>query len=134
MHLTYISTIKVLYPSGVSANLGNVLTPKSVKDTPMLTWNSENGAFYTLLLVDPDAPSRQNPKFREYRHWLVMNIPGLSIDQGDEVIGYIGSGPPKDTGLHRYIFLIYKQPNGIIQHNELRSTNRYGCAFSTEIE
>lgn len=116
--------IKVLYPSGVSASLGNVLTPTQVKDKPTLTWDAENDAFYSLLLVDPDAPSRQNPKFREYLHWLVMNIPGSSIDQGDEVVGYIGSGPPKKTGLHRYIFLIYKQPNGIIQHNESRSTNR----------
>lgn len=114
----------MLYSSGVSASLGNELTPTQVKDKPTLTWNAENDAFYTLLLVDPDAPSRQNPKYREYRHWLVMNIPGTSIDQGDEVIGYMGSGPPKDTGLHRYIFLIYKQPNGIIQHDESRSTNR----------
>lgn len=28
------------------------------------------------------------------------------------------------TGLHRYIFLIYKQRDGIIEHNEGRSTNR----------
>lgn len=115
---------QVLYPSGVSAELGNVLTPTQVKDKPTLTWDAENGAFYSVLLVDPDAPSRQMPKFREYRHWLVMNIPGSSIDQGEEIIGYIGSGPPKNTGLHRYIYLIYKQPNGFIQHNESRSTNR----------
>lgn len=115
----------MLYPSGVSADLGNELTPTQVKDKPTLTWDAENGAYYTLLMIDPDAPSRQNPKFREFRHWLVMNIPGTSINKGDEVIGYISSGPPKNTGLHRYVFLIYKQPNGFIQHNEPPSTNRY---------
>lgn len=116
--------LKVSYESGVSANLGNILTPTQVKDKPTVSWEAENGAYYTLLLVDPDAPSRANPKFREWRHWLVMNIPGTSIDRGDEVFGYIGSGPPKKTGLHRYVYLIYKQPNGIIDHNESRSTNR----------
>lgn len=75
-------------------------------------------------MVDPDAPSRRNPKNREYRHWLVMNIPGNDISKGDEVIQFIGSGAPKKTGLHRYVYLVYKQPNGQIEHTEPRSTNR----------
>lgn len=75
-------------------------------------------------MVDPDAPSRTNPKNREYRHWLVMNIPGNDVTKGDEVIGFIGSGAPKHTGLHRYVYLVYKQPNGQIEHTEPRSTNR----------
>lgn len=115
---------KVSYRSGARVNLGNELTPTQVKEKPTLMWDAEEGVYYTLLLVDPDAPSRANPRNREFRHWLVMNIPGSAVDQGDEVIGFIGSGAPKGTGLHRYIFLIYKQPNGIINHNEPRSTNR----------
>lgn len=118
------SILKVSYQSGVSANLGNELKPTQVKDKPTLTWEADENAYYTLIFVDPDAPSRANPRNREFRHWLVMNIPGSAVDQGDEVIGFIGSGAPKGTGLHRYIFLIYKQPNGIIDHNEPRSTNR----------
>lgn len=70
------------YRSGVSANLGNELTPTQVKDKPTLSWEAEDGAYYTLLLVDPDAPSRTDPKNREFRHWLVMNIPGTMVDQG----------------------------------------------------
>lgn len=95
-----------------------------MKEKPTLTWRAEEDAFYTLLFVDPDAPSRANPRNREFRHWLVMNIPGSAVDQGDEVIEFIGSGAPKSTGLHRYIFLIYRQPNGFINHDEPRSTNR----------
>lgn len=116
--------VNVSYPSGVTVNLGNKLTPTKVKDVPEVTWDAEPGAYYTLLLVDPDAPSRSNPKNREFRHWLVMNIPGNDVGNGDEVIGFIGSGAPKRTGYHRYVYLVYKQPNGIIQHNEPRSTNR----------
>lgn len=26
---------------------------------------------------------------------------------------YVGSGPPKDSGLHRYVFLLFKQPKQI---------------------
>lgn len=37
------------------------------------------------------------------------NIPGNALDQGEVLSQYIGSGPPEGTGIHRYIFLIYKQ-------------------------
>ena len=48
---------------------------------------------------DPDAPSRSNPAIRECMHWVVVNIPGNHVDQGNEVAEYIGSGPPEGTGL-----------------------------------
>lgn len=38
-----------------------------------------------------------------------MNIPGNDISKGDTVIEYVGAGPPPDTDLHRYVFLVYKQ-------------------------
>ena len=56
-------------------------------------------------LVDPDAPSRADPKWGEWRHWLVINIPGCDVSKGEALSVYIGSGPPPDTGLHRYILL-----------------------------
>jgi hypothetical protein len=38
---------------------------------------------YTLLLVDPDAPSPSNPTLRNILHWLVTDIPGsTSPSQG----------------------------------------------------
>ena len=33
-------------------------------------------ATFTLLMVDPDAPSPHDPKFRNWLHWMVINIPG----------------------------------------------------------
>lgn len=36
---------------------------------------------------------------------------------------YIGSGPGQDTGLHRYVFLIYKQ-NEKLNFDEKRLTKR----------
>lgn len=55
--------------------------------------------------ADPDAPSREDPKWGEWRHWLVINIPGNDLSAGEVAAEYIGAGPPKDTGLHRYILL-----------------------------
>ncbi|XP_075144496.1 protein D3-like [Haematobia irritans] len=101
--------LKVTYPGNIQVNKGNELTPTQVKDIPTVEWNSEDGAFYTLLMTDPDAPSCKTPSFREYQHWLVVNIRGSAIDRGDILTAYVGSAPPQGTGLHRYVFLLFKQ-------------------------
>ncbi|VDP10914.1 unnamed protein product [Soboliphyme baturini] len=117
--------IEVKFSSGVSVNLGNVLTPTQVKDPPIhIKWPSEPGALYTLILTDPDAPSRKNPEFREWHHWLIVNVPEEHVSKGDVLSEYIGAGPPKDTGLHRYVFLVYKQPGKIQDAEHGHLTNR----------
>lgn len=73
-------------------------------------------------MTDPDAPSRKEPKFREWHHWLVGNIPGGDVSKGEVLSDYVGSGPPPNTGLHRYVFLVYKQP-GKLNFDENRLTN-----------
>ncbi|XP_055849016.1 protein D3-like [Episyrphus balteatus] len=102
--------LKISYDSGVFADKGVELTPTQVKNQPKVEWKVQKNTFYTLILTDPDAPSRAEPKMREFHHWLVVNIPGNDIAKGEVLTEYVGSGPPKDSGLHRYVFLLYKQP------------------------
>ena len=73
---------------------------------------------------DPDAPSREDPKFGEVRHWLVVNISGNDLSTGETKWQYIGSGPPSGSGLHRYIFLLFKQTNGKQNFHFPTVTNR----------
>lgn len=103
-------TAKILYRSGVSVDCGNELTPTQVRNYPSVYWYAEHVYFYTLCLIDPDVPSRENPICREWQHWLVVNIPGNCVSGGDILSEYIGARPQSETGLHRYVFLIYKQP------------------------
>ncbi|XP_050515957.1 protein D3-like isoform X2 [Diabrotica virgifera virgifera] len=102
LHVTYKADNKV--------ELGNELTPTQVIEQPKVTYEGDNNCFYTLIFTDPDAPSRYNPIYREYIHWLVVNIPGSKIFQGETISDYVGSAPLKGSGLHRYVFLLYKQP------------------------
>lgn len=73
------------------------------------------------IYLDPDAPSRKEPAHREFLHWSVVNIPGNDISKGDTLAEYVGSGPPKDTGLHRYVFLIFKQAHAHPFEEEFKS-------------
>lgn len=56
---------------------------------------------------------------------MVGNIPGKDISKGEVLSAYVGSGPPEGTGLHRYVFLIYKQ-NGQLTFDEPRLPNTSG--------
>ncbi|EAQ87434.1 hypothetical protein CHGG_04053 [Chaetomium globosum CBS 148.51] len=54
----------------------------------------------TLLLIDPDAPTPDDPKFAYWRHWVVTGIPapsagseGGGIEGGRTLTGYSGAGP-----------------------------------------
>ncbi|XP_076060890.1 protein D3-like [Oratosquilla oratoria] len=110
----------------LEVQLGNTLTPTQVQKPPtVLTWPAEDGSLYTLCMTDPDAPSRESPKYREWHHWLVVNVPGTNVDQGETLSQYVGSGPPKGTGLHRYVYLVFKQP-GQLSCDEPKLTNTSG--------
>lgn len=41
------------------------------------------------------------------------NIPGSKIEKGETVIDYLRPFPPKGTGYHRHIFILYKQEKNL---------------------
>merc|ERR1711963_1031615 len=53
---------------------------------PRLTWPSEPGALYTVMVIDAGI-QRVLPKV--YMHWMVANIPGNSVELGNEVMEYV---------------------------------------------
>ncbi|XP_020798725.1 protein D3 [Drosophila serrata] len=111
--------LKVTYSGGQRVDMGRELTPTQVKQQPTVEWEADPNTLYTLILTDPDAPSRKDPKYREWHHWLVVNIPGNNIEEGQVLTAYVGAGPPEGTGLHRYVFLVFKQ-NQQLNCNEPR--------------
>ncbi|CCO36780.1 OV-16 antigen [Rhizoctonia solani AG-1 IB] len=57
------------------AQLGNELTKADTVDEPTITFapgsDDSPDSSYTLAFLDPDAPSRADPKFGPFRHWVV---------------------------------------------------------------
>ncbi|XP_045312898.1 phosphatidylethanolamine-binding protein 1 [Leopardus geoffroyi] len=119
--------LQVKYTGAEVDELGKVLTPTQVKNRPTsIAWDGlDPGKLYTLVMTDPDAPSRKDPKYREWHHFLVVNMKGNDISSGTVLSDYVGSGPPKGTGLHRYVWLVYEQ-NGPLKCDEPILSNRSG--------
>ncbi|EFN79392.1 OV-16 antigen [Harpegnathos saltator] len=102
-----------------TVDLGTELTPTETHEIPEIHYKHEGGVLYTLVMTDPDAPRRGGYN-REYRHWLVGNIPEENVAKGEILAEYVGPAPPKNTGKHRYVFLVYKQNQGSITFDERR--------------
>nr|XP_056716889.1 phosphatidylethanolamine-binding protein 4 [Euleptes europaea] len=114
--------LEVLYPE--LGDVGCTYIPKCSQYRKRITkeWNSpyvryqkaDRNKQYVLIMVDPDAPSRANPKYRYWRHWIVINIGGADLKtgrvQGHVLSDYIPPTPPSRSGYHRYQFQIYEQP------------------------
>ncbi|XP_071435388.1 phosphatidylethanolamine-binding protein 4 isoform X2 [Pithys albifrons albifrons] len=69
---------------------------------------------YVLVMVDPDAPNRANPRHRYWRHWVVTDILGADLRagkvKGHVLSDYVRPSPPPHSGYHRYQFRLYQQP------------------------
>ncbi|XP_058837340.1 protein D3-like [Topomyia yanbarensis] len=116
--------LRIAFKSGREVEGGNRLTPTQTKSIPALTFNTNDRSFYTLIMTDPDAPSRDDPRHREFVHWIVGNIQGNDMDRAETLVDYIGAAPSKGTGLHRYVFLLYEHPGRLNFTNEIKLSSR----------
>ncbi|KAI8992075.1 phosphatidylethanolamine-binding protein [Mycotypha africana] len=100
--------------SGKEVLLGNNFTSVETKEQPTINLIAlSESDYYTLVMMNPDAPSRHDQKVAPWRHWIVVNIADSdvknSVSQAENHhTPYIGPGPGENTGIHRYTFLLYK--------------------------
>ena len=111
--------LQVKYAGVEAEELGKVLMPTQVKNWPTnIAWDGlDPSELYTLVLTDLDAPGRKDPKYGEWHHFLVVNMKDSDIGSGTVLSDYLGSGPPKGTGLHCYVWLVYEQ-DGLLKCDE----------------
>ncbi|BFZ62155.1 hypothetical protein YB2330_003237 [Saitoella coloradoensis] len=110
--------------------LGNKLSVDETQKQPDLRIipEGEDDATYSLILTDPDAPSREDPKWAQYIHWGVSgvkfgNIESFAANAAESgelgpidfsgfktIKPYEGPAPPEKTGFHRYCFILLREP------------------------
>ena len=107
--------------------LGNYVPEEAVQSRPAFEFahlesiaDPPDNSTFTLILTDPDATSRDDPKMSEMCHWIITNLTmetGLSQDvqpintlrmKEGELKSYYPPAPPKGTGRHRYVFVLLK--------------------------
>ncbi|OIW30169.1 PEBP-like protein [Coniochaeta ligniaria NRRL 30616] len=126
-------TLDVEWSKKVQASLGNTLKPTKLEDAPTVTLEgcasptdvSGQKTQFIITLTDPDAPSRDDPKWSEMCHWIATGVSvaaepdprtgkcsAVSLMNLDEIMPYKAPGPPEKTGKHRYVFLVFAPANG----------------------
>lgn len=100
--------------------MGNAFTPKQASSEPMsVEFPRTAGYKYAIAMLDPDAPSYREPKFRPTLHWLVVNVDAgdvaapVDLKTGTLLYKYRGPKPPLGSGQHRYVLLAYRQQRDV---------------------
>ncbi|USP79525.1 PEBP-like protein [Curvularia clavata] len=129
---SFVPTINlsVKFPSGLVPENGSLARVSQVKEQPLISISSAPAAStstYTFMMIDPDAPTPDDPKFGYWRHWVVTSIPSLSeasvqdiTASGKTLTQYLAPGPKDESGPHRYLFLLFEEKEGqILQKEEI---------------
>jgi len=126
--------------AGPTANLGNTLDPPALQHAPAIrisadaTSSASSKVHYTVALTDPDAPSRDDPRWSEVCHWIAtgFRLPPSDADSTAEVehvVAYKPPGPPPGTGKHRYALLVLAPGNSTTKKlhlSEPKDRRRWG--------
>lgn len=106
-------------------------------------YNADPGAFYTLIVVDRDATSAQDPSRSPLRHFATPHVPGallathgLTPDAAlpEAWFNFSGPRPPPGTGCHRYYAIVYEEDPDVfptLYINASDPNNRLNWDFPT---
>ncbi len=113
---------------------GNEVTPPGVKlskfatsTTPALFLSTSlikphPGDKYLAVCLDLDAPFPSFSFLGPIAHWIELDLVAVGSDvegftpietKNPSVIPYAGPGPPPPSAPHRYVFLVWEQPENI---------------------
>ncbi|KOS20904.1 OV-16 antigen [Escovopsis weberi] len=79
-------------------------------------------ARYVFMMVDPDAPTPDEPQYAFWRHWVVAGEGRGFLGEGAasvSVTRYLGPGPKDESKPHRYLFLLFERQQGQEQGQEV---------------
>ena len=68
-----------------------------------------------------------------YLHWMVINIPGSQVDEGQTITSYKGPTPRPGSGVHRYVIIAYEQKSDTpmrIDHGAAPFRTSFPCQVS----
>lgn len=94
---------------------GEIFELTKTQNKPLIKFG-KNGFYYTVAMVDPDAPSAKNPI---YKYWLHL----LTINNNQDVVSFEPPTPPSGSGPHRYYIFLLKQKSKL-DENKINISSR----------
>jgi hypothetical protein len=122
--------LDIVYQEEYVCEDGQLIHPEYTATEPDVSYvphpvEQDECGMYTLFLVDPDAPSRIHPEMREHVMWAVMNIPQSRVGEGQCVLPYLSPCPAYASGMHRFVFALYKQKRAFDEDELFSSRDFY---------
>ena len=122
-----VSRLNIKY-NQESVSYNELLTIDKTAKEPKISFNFDPKQKYTIIMVDPDAPSPTRPINKYWLHWLRVNTT-------DGIVPYAGPNPPLDENgklaPHRYYIRIYQQ-NMSLEPTILKNTYKGGGKFDLD--
>ncbi|KAK4202383.1 putative carboxypeptidase Y inhibitor [Triangularia verruculosa] len=137
------------------ASLGNTLKPSKLDSAPKVTLarhhdhddsNLRGDITIVVTMTDPDAPSRDDPKWSEFCHWIAVGVLVSAVEHSSvtrfsvgssQIMEYKPPSPPEKTGKHRYVLLAFAPANGTTEKLHLskpRGRKHWGYEVDEEGE
>jgi len=111
---------------------GERLHSLDVRSAPKIRYLQEvqDGDFFSLLMIDPDYPKRENPVDAAYIHWLIPNINHDSMRRGQATgakatVGYMPPTPIPNSGEHRLMILLFYHPKKKINQPTIKARSKF---------
>lgn len=103
-----MGSLRVKFGSEEVGN-SNYIELCKVQSEPSIRFNHEDGVYYTIMMLDPDAPSAINHIYRHVLHMLTINININHKNIINQLVPFMPSDPPLNSGPHRYYICLFKQ-------------------------
>jgi len=97
---------------------GTVIPPYRSVDIPEVSHPGKSSNFFTVIMMDIDAPGENDTGSSNWLHWIVGNVPGSNVRLGNTRVEYLPPAPPPGTGYHRYLLLVYQQHSKFIYQTD----------------
>ena len=125
------SSLYILIPSSqASLCIGSSNNHSVPASAPSVAATSALSGTYLLTIVDPDAPTPQNPNRSEIIHLLQPSVsfaqtgPFAAMFSAPAIVPYARPMPPPVSDAHRYVALLFAQPANFTLPAGFNATNR----------
>jgi len=129
-----VAVMSLAYTGVGDISPGQQLTKDQVGPTPNLTVTPANSTVqlsgnYTLVMADA-GPVGTDETQGQTRHWLVNGVTltgssplNVSTSSGVAITQYAGPAPAQGSGAHRYVILLFTQPDNFTAPDGLNTPN-----------